>query len=161
MCGDCPKGKYNDNPLRVQCIPCSVGKFANETSLSSCFECEPGFSQNLTSAWNCSACLPGFYSEWQTDGINQIKVALPKCTSCVVGKYSKEPGATSCLVCDPGKIAVRLSANGTNSSDAVEVAIAATTCRVSRDCFLFSTSLSVSICRKISSVQYQMFIVGI
>jgi hypothetical protein len=114
MCIECPKGKYNDNPLRVECIPCSVGKYANKTGQSACLPCEPGKSQNQIGASNCTACQPGYYSQWEVVGTEKIPTALPKCSSCVAGKYADRPGATSCGVCQRGRYAD--GGNNTNSS---------------------------------------------
>ncbi|GMI00164.1 hypothetical protein TrLO_g11697 [Triparma laevis f. longispina] len=128
-CQQCEQGKYAEFGA-TSCSPCQSGQYADEVGLAACKTCKICGAGKFTSSacfgnseTECVDCLKGTASmggecltgKYYDEPSSECKlcpsgkftatggVGIWQCSTCDVGFYSSDPGASNCLTCDPGK----------------------------------------------------------
>lgn len=94
-CSSCSPGTYWDNATleTTSCSTCAVGKVALNSSQSTCFSC--GLGRFMLSASSCSTCSYGTY--W-----DNANISATSCQVCQQGKVALNLGQSTCSICGVG-----------------------------------------------------------
>jgi len=124
-CVSCPNGSVpsKEGARATTCAACTAGKYSNASYSESCSMCPAGMFVSDTALLSKEVAIPHVLDEVPVRiGVTYVKLfaGATGCQACPVAKYSSvgsqncstcgggtygisTPGATSCLVCEPGQ----------------------------------------------------------